>query len=105
MSEWNTMHLQTLFPQSITIGQQTSGGDGDERMINLPGNYILPFTGNGARNCHPNFTFSAVSPVGDAAAYPSLARLVPLCGACPVLRENMPLSIVRLGACANKKGR
>lgn len=46
MSEWNTMHLQTLFPQSITIGQQTSGGDGDECMINIPGNYKMPFTAN-----------------------------------------------------------
>jgi hypothetical protein len=47
MSEWNTMSLQTLFPQSITIGQQTSGADGDLKYLNLPGGYALPFTGNG----------------------------------------------------------
>lgn len=46
MGEWNTMVLQTLFPNSITIGEKSSGGDGDRKLINLPGNYQFPFTGN-----------------------------------------------------------
>lgn len=46
-SEWYTMSLQKIFPQSQTIGQQTSGGDGDVVKVNLPGNYLLEFTGNG----------------------------------------------------------
>ncbi|WP_276480275.1 S41 family peptidase [Paraflavitalea pollutisoli] len=46
MSEWHTMVLQKLFPNSITIGEQSSGGDGDRKLINLPGNYEFPFTGN-----------------------------------------------------------
>ena len=46
-SEWYSMSLQKIFPQSLTIGQQTSGGDGDVVKINLPGDYLLEFTGNG----------------------------------------------------------
>lgn len=46
MSEWNTMSLQSMFPQAITIGEQTSGGDGDEKHFNIPGNYNIHFTGN-----------------------------------------------------------
>lgn len=46
-SEWYTMSLQKIFPQSITIGQQTSGADGDVVKVDLPGNYLLEFTGNG----------------------------------------------------------
>ncbi|KFF00433.1 hypothetical protein IX39_07245 [Chryseobacterium formosense] len=46
-SEWYSMSLQKIFPQSFTIGQQTSGGDGDVVKVNLPGDYILEFTGNG----------------------------------------------------------
>ena len=46
-SEWYAMSLQKIFPQSLTIGQQTSGGDGDLVKINLPGDYLLEFTGNG----------------------------------------------------------
>ncbi|HEX7870644.1 MAG TPA: S41 family peptidase, partial [Chryseobacterium sp.] len=46
-SEWYSMSLQKIFPQSLTIGQQTSGGDGDLVKVNLPGDYVLPFTGNG----------------------------------------------------------
>ncbi|WP_411812340.1 S41 family peptidase [Chryseobacterium scophthalmum] len=46
-SEWYTMSLQKTFPQSITIGQQTAGADGDVVKVNLPGNYLLEFTGNG----------------------------------------------------------
>ncbi|MDQ0593127.1 C-terminal processing protease CtpA/Prc [Chryseobacterium ginsenosidimutans] len=46
-SEWYSMSLQKIFPQSLTIGQQTSGGDGDLVKVNLPGNYLLEFTGNG----------------------------------------------------------
>ena len=46
-SEWYTMSLQKIFPQSITIGQQTAGADGDVVNVNLPGNYLLEFTGNG----------------------------------------------------------
>lgn len=46
-SEWYSMSLQKIFPKSLTIGQQTSGGDGDLVKINLPGDYVLQFTGNG----------------------------------------------------------
>ncbi|MBM7419295.1 MULTISPECIES: S41 family peptidase [Chryseobacterium] len=46
-SEWYTMSLQKIFPQSITIGQQTAGADGDIVKVNLPGSYLLEFTGNG----------------------------------------------------------
>lgn len=46
-SEWYTMSLQKIFPQSITIGQQTAGADGDVVKVNLPGSYLLEFTGNG----------------------------------------------------------
>ena len=46
LSEWNTMGLQSMFPQAITIGEQTSGGDGDEKHFNIPGNYNIYFTGN-----------------------------------------------------------
>lgn len=46
-SEWYSMSLQKIFPQSVTIGQQTSGADGDLVKVNLPGDYVLSFTGNG----------------------------------------------------------
>lgn len=46
-SEWNTMNLQKIFPQAITIGQRTAGADGDVRTVNLPGDYELPFSGIG----------------------------------------------------------
>ena len=45
-SEWNCMSLQVLFPQAITIGEQTAGADGDVSKLNLPGGYLLEFTGN-----------------------------------------------------------
>lgn len=46
ISEFFTMLLQQLFPQSITIGEPSAGADGDEKTINLPGNYEFHFTGN-----------------------------------------------------------
>lgn len=46
-SEWNTMNLQKIFPQSITIGQKTAGADGDVTTVSLPGDYELPFSGFG----------------------------------------------------------
>ena len=46
MSEWQTMSLQHIFPQSVTIGTQSAGADGDEKIINIPGNYHIAFTGN-----------------------------------------------------------
>jgi len=46
-SEWYTMNLQKIFPKSLTIGQQTAGADGDLVKVNLPGDYLLEFTGNG----------------------------------------------------------
>lgn len=46
-SEWNTMNLQKIFPQAITIGQRTAGAEGDVRTVNLPGDYELPFSGIG----------------------------------------------------------
>lgn len=47
MSEWNTMNLQNVFPQSETIGQRTAGADGDIRTVKLPAGYNLEFTANG----------------------------------------------------------
>ena len=44
--EYYTMFLQHLFPQGITIGEQSAGADGDEKVLTLPGNYQFPFTGN-----------------------------------------------------------
>jgi len=46
LSEWNTMNLQHIFPNAVTIGEQTAGADGDEKQINIPGNYNIHFTGN-----------------------------------------------------------
>ena len=46
IGEWLTMNLQHLFPQAITIGEQTAGADGDVKKIVLPGNYTLELTGN-----------------------------------------------------------
>jgi len=46
MSEWNTMNLQHVFKNSTTIGEQSAGADGDEKMMRLPGGYQFNFTGN-----------------------------------------------------------
>ena len=46
MSEWNTMCLQHVFPNAVTIGEQSAGADGDLKTLNLPGGYQLDFTGN-----------------------------------------------------------
>lgn len=46
MSEWNTMCLQHVFPNAVTIGEQSAGADGDLKTLNLPGGYKLDFTGN-----------------------------------------------------------
>jgi hypothetical protein len=45
-SEYHTMALQSIFPQSVTIGEQSAGADGDEKMLMLPGGYEFNFTGN-----------------------------------------------------------
>lgn len=45
-SEWYSMNLQHIFPNAITIGEQSAGADGDEKQINIPGNYNIYFTGN-----------------------------------------------------------
>jgi C-terminal processing protease CtpA/Prc len=46
MSEWNTMCLQHVFPDALTIGEQTAGADGDLKTMSLPGGYTFDFTGN-----------------------------------------------------------
>lgn len=46
MSEWNTMCLQHVFPDALTIGEQSAGADGDLKTLNLPGGYTFDFTGN-----------------------------------------------------------
>ncbi|MBO9567041.1 MAG: hypothetical protein J7621_29985 [Niastella sp.] len=75
MSEWNTMQLQMIFPNSITIGQQTSGGDGDERMINIPGNYVMPFTGNAV--FYPDGTVAQRKGVKiDIPVYPTIPEIL-----------------------------
>lgn len=47
MSEWNTMNLQKVFPQAVTIGQKTAGADGDITSVPLNAEYSLEFTANG----------------------------------------------------------
>lgn len=47
MSEWNTMNLQKVFPQALTIGQKTAGADGDTTTVPLTDDYDLVFTANG----------------------------------------------------------
>ncbi|WP_188686849.1 S41 family peptidase [Rufibacter glacialis] len=46
VGEWLTMNLQHMFPNSITLGEQTAGADGDLKRLNLPGNYVMEFSGN-----------------------------------------------------------
>jgi len=46
LSEFQTMNLQQIFPESITIGEQSAGADGDYKNLMLPGGYNFPFTGN-----------------------------------------------------------
>ncbi|HEK20762.1 S41 family peptidase [Mucilaginibacter sp.] len=46
LSEFQTMYLQGIFPNSVTIGETSAGADGDEKMLMLPGGYKFNFTGN-----------------------------------------------------------
>ncbi|TDE12909.1 S41 family peptidase [Dyadobacter psychrotolerans] len=46
LSEFQTMNLQQIFPESITIGEPSAGADGDYKNLMLPGGYNFPFTGN-----------------------------------------------------------
>ncbi|MFC6998169.1 S41 family peptidase [Rufibacter roseus] len=46
IGEWLAMNLQHLFPEAITIGQQTAGADGDVKRFYLPGNYVVECTAN-----------------------------------------------------------
>ncbi|RFZ91726.1 hypothetical protein D0C36_09705 [Mucilaginibacter conchicola] len=46
LSEFQTMYLQGIFPNAVTIGEQSAGADGDEKMLMLPGGYEFNFTGN-----------------------------------------------------------
>ncbi|ALJ01053.1 S41 family peptidase [Rufibacter tibetensis] len=46
IGEWLAMNLQHMFPNSVTIGEQTAGADGDVKRLNLPGNYVVQFSGN-----------------------------------------------------------
>lgn len=46
LSEFQAMHLQQIFPGSVTMGEQTAGADGDEKVLTLPGGYRFHFTGN-----------------------------------------------------------
>lgn len=46
LSEFQTMYLQGIFPDAITIGETSAGADGDEKMMTLPGGYEFNFTGN-----------------------------------------------------------
>ncbi|WP_082780416.1 S41 family peptidase [Rufibacter sp. DG15C] len=46
IGEWNIMSLQRLFPNSITLGEQTAGADGDVKKFPLPGGYEATFSGN-----------------------------------------------------------
>ncbi|GAB2539130.1 S41 family peptidase [Rufibacter soli] len=46
VGEWLTMNLQHLFPNSVTMGGQSAGADGDIKRLTLPGNYVVTFSGN-----------------------------------------------------------
>ena len=46
MGEWYTMMLSQLNDNTIIIGSQTAGADGDLKKLNLPGGYQFIFTGN-----------------------------------------------------------
>ncbi|WP_210465266.1 S41 family peptidase [Rufibacter roseolus] len=56
ISEWHTMSLQRLFPNSITLGEQSAGADGDVKRINLPGKYVVALSGNGIYYPNNNVT-------------------------------------------------
>ncbi|KAA3437791.1 S41 family peptidase [Rufibacter hautae] len=56
ISEWHTMSLQRLFPNSITLGEQTAGADGDVKRIMLPGKYLVALSGNGIYYPNNNVT-------------------------------------------------
>lgn len=47
MGEWFTMMLRQFNQNTVVIGSQTAGADGDEKQLNLPGGYQFIFTGNG----------------------------------------------------------
>lgn len=47
MAEWFTMMLRQFNQNTVVIGSQTAGADGDEKQLNLPGGYQFIFTGNG----------------------------------------------------------
>ncbi|MES2269167.1 MAG: S41 family peptidase [Bacteroidota bacterium] len=56
LSEFQTMYLQGIFPDAITIGETSAGADGDEKMMTLPGGYEFNFTGNAI--FYPNGTYA-----------------------------------------------
>jgi C-terminal processing protease CtpA/Prc len=45
-AEYYSMFFQHLFPNSVTIGSQSAGADGDDKEVMLPGGYAFPFSGN-----------------------------------------------------------
>jgi len=47
MGEWYTLMLSQLNKNTVIIGSQTAGADGDLKRLNLPGGYSFVFTGNG----------------------------------------------------------
>ncbi|MEE1943531.1 S41 family peptidase [Pedobacter sp. KR3-3] len=47
MAEWFSMMLRQFNKNTVVIGSQTAGADGDEKQLNLPGGYQFVFTGNG----------------------------------------------------------
>lgn len=47
MGEWFSMMLRQFNQNTVVIGSQTAGADGDEKQLNLPGGYQFVFTGNG----------------------------------------------------------
>jgi len=46
MGEWYTLMLSRLNKNTVIIGSQTAGTDGDIKRLNLPGGYKFVFTGN-----------------------------------------------------------
>jgi C-terminal processing protease CtpA/Prc len=75
LSEYNTMDLQNIFPQSVTIGEPSAGADGDEKMLMLPGGYEFDFTGNAI--FYPDGTYAQRKGVRiDKVVHPRAADLL-----------------------------
>jgi carboxyl-terminal processing protease len=75
MGEWFTMMLRQINSNTVVIGSQTAGADGDLKYLNLPGGYEFLFTGNGI--FYPNGKETQrVGILPDVRYRPSIAELL-----------------------------